>query len=324
MQAMRYQTPGLAVLAFATIAGLGFTRASLAQAPVQIPPPNLAVVPSRPASAARSGPVAASPTSDPALRRTGFGNDAVASPQSPVETCAPPAPSKPQPSAPTPVSPPAPMAPQYTPQYVPQYAPYAPQYAPYAPQYVPMAPVYMPQPPPAPVAPHNVYVPTAPSPPPSYAPVAPQPVYMPMAPQPAYIPVAPQPAYAPVAPAPAAALTNQTVSVPTSRSTTRTRVRGPGLINSSLARLGERLTQLGRTRIETVQETELAPSVAQPSGGLTTISTTGLVPQPPPPTAPVSPPPPPPTAPQGPTPSPQCATPQPQRHSLIQHLLGHD
>jgi hypothetical protein len=149
-------------------------------------------------------------------------------------------------------------------------------------------------------------------------------MYMPVAPQPMYMPMAPPPA-APIAAAPAgAALTNQAVSVPASRSSTRTRVRGPGLINASLARFGERLIQLGRTRIETVQETELAPPVAQTSGGFTTISTTGLVPQPtapqPPPTAP-QPPPPPPTA---PVPSPQGGPPSSHKHSLLQHLLNHD
>ncbi len=72
------------------------------------------------------------------------------------------------------------------------------------------------------------------------------------------------------------ALTNQSVSMPTSRSSTRVRVRGPGLFGSSLARLGERMTQLGKTRIETTQETEMAASFTQPSGGVATFQTSAL------------------------------------------------
>src|SRR5208282_2078182 len=52
-----------------------------------------------------------------------------------------------------------------------------------------------------------------------------------------------------------AALTTQSVSVPASSTTSRVRVRGPGPLAAAAARLGERLTTLGRTRIETVQET---------------------------------------------------------------------
>ena len=69
------------------------------------------------------------------------------------------------------------------------------------------------------------------------------------------------------------ALTSQSVSMPTSRSATRVRVRGPGPLASSLARLGERMTQLGKTRIETTQETEMAGSFTQPSGGVATFQT---------------------------------------------------
>ncbi len=78
------------------------------------------------------------------------------------------------------------------------------------------------------------------------------------------------------------AITNQTVSVPTTRATNRVRVRGPGMLGSGLARLGERLTQFGRTRIETTQETDLYTPLSQPSGGVATISsmgTTPLIPQ---------------------------------------------
>lgn len=75
------------------------------------------------------------------------------------------------------------------------------------------------------------------------------------------------------------AVSNQTLSIPTSGAKTRVRVRGPGLLASGLSRLGEKLTQLGRTRIETTQETTLEAPVVQPSGGgLTTISTTSMAP----------------------------------------------
>jgi hypothetical protein len=80
-------------------------------------------------------------------------------------------------------------------------------------------------------------------------------------------------------PAPLAAVSNQTLSLPTSGSRTRVRVRGPGMLGASLARFGERLTQLGRARIETVQETTLEAPVNQaPSVGLATISTTSTTP----------------------------------------------
>jgi len=107
------------------------------------------------------------------------------------------------------------------------------------------------------------------------------------------------------------AITNQSISVPTSRATSRVRVRGPGMIGSGLAQLGERLIRFGRTRIETTQETDLETPLSQPSGGVATISSTGSMPliqqqnfvTPPPgqtqglPTAP--------QPSQGPTPSPQ-------------------
>ncbi len=90
---------------------------------------------------------------------------------------------------------------------------------------------------------------------------------------------------APTIGASTAAVTNQTLSLPSSGSRTRVRVRGPGFLGSSLARLGERLIQLGRARIETVQETTLEAPVSQSPGvGLTTISTTSSAPIASPPT----------------------------------------
>ncbi len=59
------------------------------------------------------------------------------------------------------------------------------------------------------------------------------------------------------------ALMNQSVSMPMARSTSRIRVKGPGPVGAGLARFGERLTHFGRTKIESVQETELeAPAHA--------------------------------------------------------------
>ena len=180
---------------------------------------------------------------------------------------------QPAPPAPvTPVAPVQPTyVPQYQPTY-PAYAPMAAPVAPVAGYYymqqpAPVAPV-APMAPVAPTAPANFFLPSGPAPmaapplqpfaptafapapqpmvfapapqPMAYAP-APQPMAYAPAPQPmAYAPVAPQPvAYAPVAAQPvapatgAANLTNQTVSVPTSRSSTRVRVRGPCMINSN-------------------------------------------------------------------------------------------
>jgi hypothetical protein len=98
--------------------------------------------------------------------------------------------------------------------------------------------------------------------------------------------VANQPAVTPTAvalttaaPPALAAVNNQTFSLPSSASRTRVRVRGPGLVASSLARLGEKMTQLGRARIETVQETELqSPYTQNLSGGLTTFNSTSTTP----------------------------------------------
>jgi hypothetical protein len=74
------------------------------------------------------------------------------------------------------------------------------------------------------------------------------------------------------------AVTNQQLNLPTNARTS-VRVRGPGPICASLARVGERLTRLGRTRIETVQRTTLEAPVPQVGApGMTSISTTSAVP----------------------------------------------
>jgi hypothetical protein len=108
------------------------------------------------------------------------------------------------------------------------------------------------------------------------------------------------------------AFTNQSVTVPTSRAARRGRVRGPGLLGSGIARLGEFMTLAGRTRIETIQETQLETPLTQPSGGVATIQSTAAtpliapqsmatnpVPPPQPPAQPQSSPPPPTPSPQG-------------------------
>jgi hypothetical protein len=51
--------------------------------------------------------------------------------------------------------------------------------------------------------------------------------------------------------------------MPASRTCTRVRVHAPGPLASCLAGFGERLTLLGRTRIETVEETQLETQVAR-------------------------------------------------------------
>ena len=174
-------------------------------------------------------------------------------------------------------------------------------------------------------------------------PVAMAPASMSMAMVPASMPVAATAAVAPAAIAPAAAvatgpavsgaaITTQSVSVPASRTSSRVRVRGPGPFASAAARFGERLTQLGRTRIETVQETQLETQVAQsPPGQFLTLSSTAATPnmppqqnvtipasvpgQPPVCQPPVCQPPPPPPQPQMPMPSPQTQ----QKHGLFGH-----
>jgi hypothetical protein len=108
-----------------------------------------------------------------------------------------------------------------------------------------------------------------------------------------------------------ASLATSSFSVPASSTTSRVRVKGPGPVASALARFGERLTTLGRTRIETVQETRLETQVAQtPPGQFMTLSSTSaspvLTPQQ---TIPVAPPQlpvlPPPASPQSPQATPQ-------------------
>ena len=76
-----------------------------------------------------------------------------------------------------------------------------------------------------------------------------------------------------------ASLTTQSVSVPASSTRSRVRVRGPGPLAAALARFGERLTTLGRTRIETVQETNLqTESTQSPAGQVMTLSSTSASP----------------------------------------------
>lgn len=180
------------------------------------------------------------------------------------------------------------------------------------------APVYTASLPAAPAAyaPAAVYTPAA-----TYAPAA---VYAPAA---TYAPAAMAPAaVAPAAIGPAiAAVTNQTTALPTGGSRTRIRVRGPGPIRAGLASLGERMTQLGRARIETVQETDLATPAVQGGTGVATFSTSSVAPvgQPQTTTQYVpsgNPSPPPPVVCQPPpvTPSPQDA---PHKHG---HLFGRD
>ncbi|GAC1448245.1 MAG: hypothetical protein NVSMB9_31210 [Isosphaeraceae bacterium] len=116
-----------------------------------------------------------------------------------------------------------------------------------------------------------------------------------------------------------AAVATQSVSVAASSTRSRIRVRGPGPLASLAARFGERLTTLGRTRIETIQETNLETQTSQaPPGQLVTLSSTSaspvLAPQQnisiPTPVTAVPPPPPPGPTPQEPTPSPQA----PEKH----------
>ncbi len=87
--------------------------------------------------------------------------------------------------------------------------------------------------------------------------------------------VAPQPVLA-------AGVTNQSLSLPSARTTTRVRVTGPGAFRMGLARLGEKMTQLGRARVRTVHETTLESPFSQTGPGLTTISSTASTPVAPP------------------------------------------
>jgi hypothetical protein len=262
---------------------------------------------------------------DAAVVTTSFHPDALPSQQYPEA-----APAAPQyPSAPPqspPQAPPQPVAPS-APAYAPTLYPTTPagliqvpsqnfviQQGPPQIFMTPMqAPiVYMPQAA-APVAPvagpaGNMFLPPA-------APVAPA-VMAPVA------PVAPT-AMVPVSPSVPATVTNQTLSMPTTRAVTRVRVRGPGLVRSGLARLGEQLTLLGRARVQTIQETTLESPFTQTAGsGLTTISTTLAAPIAPvqqtnyAPTAP-APPAAPPASPQAPLPSPQGG--REHHHTLFHH-----
>jgi hypothetical protein len=145
----------------------------------------------------------------------------------------------------------------------------------FAPQTAPM--VYVPQATAAPAP--NLYMATTPVAPTAMpmlaaaAPAQPMIAAQPMA-------SLPQAAALPVGPALAgASLTTSSVSVPASSTTSRVRVRGPGPVASALARFGERLTTLGRTRIETVQETRLETQTAQtPPGQYMTLSSTSASP----------------------------------------------
>ncbi len=149
----------------------------------------------------------------------------------------------------------------------------APQASPmvYVPQVASAAPVAMPTLAMAPSAPAaNLFMATA-----TVAPTQP-------AQQPTLAVAAPASAPATLALAaggPALAVNNQSLSLASTGTRSRVRVRGPGLLNSGLARFGERLTRLGRTRIESVQETTLEAPVSQGTPtGLTTISTTSAAP----------------------------------------------
>jgi hypothetical protein len=181
----------------------------------------------------------------------------------------------------------------------------------FAPPSAPM--VYIPQPT-APSPTGNLYMTAAPAQNamPMMAVAAPMQTPMPMQMPMQAVPVAPQPLAVaqPVGPAVAgASLTTSSFSVPASSTTSRVKVRGPGPVASALSRFGERLTTLGRTRIETVQETRLETQTAQtPPGQYMTLSSTSASPvltSPPSPTAPA----PVPTCPaptaQSPQPSPQ-------------------
>ncbi|MDG3007787.1 hypothetical protein [Paludisphaera mucosa] len=244
---------------------------------------------------------------DADVQRSHF-HEGQASPQQ-----APPVPSK---SYAPPASPPSPPATQ-TPSYAPPYPGYPPQYPGYAPpQY---APQYMMVPmmaPPAAGPPAgNFFLPGGPPAGPGYAPPAPGYPMMPMAPAaPAY---GMMPMMAPAAPALAGAVAGSSVSVPTSSSTTSVEIRGPGMLSAALARVGERMVQMGRTRVRTVHETVLQTPAAAPVGGTATIATSGLVPVPPP-----APPQAPPenAPPESPVPSPQGS----HSHEKSHRWFGHD
>ena len=127
-------------------------------------------------------------------------------------------------------------------------------------------------------------------------------------------------------PAPVGGLTavnDQTLSLPTSGSSTQSRVRGPGMLSSGLARLGERLTRLSRDRIEYQcrRRGTRHPLVQPTGGGVATISTTSATVTP----QPVAPQPPQPVAPpqhEAPTATPQGQVP-PAKHPHLRSLLFH-
>ena len=92
-------------------------------------------------------------------------------------------------------------------------------------------------------------------------------------------PAAPMATLAVAAGAPTLAVGTQTLSLPSSATRSNVRVRGPGMLQLGLSRLGDRLIQLGRTRIVSTQVTTLeAPRTQAPPGGLTTISSTTTTP----------------------------------------------
>ncbi|WP_165246730.1 hypothetical protein [Paludisphaera soli] len=284
-----------------------------------------------------SAPVRASASSpsprrvDPDVERSHF-HEGRPSPQQ--QAPAPPIPSKPQPSYGPPeappsypnYAPPAPPPPQQPPQgYAPPYPGYAPPQ--YAPQQYMMVPV---APPTAAAPPANFFLPGAAPAAPAYGPPAApapmQPAYaMPMAP--AYaMPMAPAPPPQPAAFGAGAALGGSSVSVPTSSSKTTVEIRGPGMLSAALARVGERMVQLGRTRVRTVQETVLQTPQSQPMGGTATIATAGLTPIQPqaaPPQPPQQSAPPQNAPPDSPAPSPQ-GTHGHSKSSAIHRLFGHE
>jgi hypothetical protein len=144
------------------------------------------------------------------------------------------------------------------------------------------ATIYVPQSvAPAPTAPSNLFMPAAV--PPLSMPASTAPASVPMTMAPASVPMATVPAaMVPTASQPVG-LTTQSVSVPASRTSSRVRVRGPGPLARMASRLGEQLTLLGRTRIQTVQETQLETQTTQtPPGQFMTLSSTSATPTMPP------------------------------------------
>jgi hypothetical protein len=261
---------------------------------------------------------------DPALVRARYDSDGgLASPQSGATAQSVPSPQAPTPAIPQSFPTQSVSPPQAAlPQSMPAMLPVAP--VPFSYPVSPPAPSNYFLPPTA--APFGMYPPAMPygiqpSPMPYAMPYAMQPMMQPVMPvaMPAAMPYATTPAV-PFAGTPPAqplagvgAFTNQSVSVPTSRSSSRVRVRGPGLLGSGIARLGEFMTLAGRTRIENIQETQLETPFAQPAGGVANIQSIAAAPLIAPQSSLTYPAPPPPqaqpqsvpTAPPAPTPSPQ-------------------